>query len=329
VQPEGDRPLRALVTGGSGFVGSHLADALLSEGIEVYALDDLSTGSIENIRHLDGRPDFHFIAGSVLSEAIVSELVLKCDQVYHLAAAVGVRLIVEKPVHTLLTNIRGTENVLECCARFEKPVFLASTSEVYGDHRVPDALGEDSRRIYGPTTSRRWAYADSKALDELLALAYRDELGLQCVIGRLFNTVGPRQTGEYGMVVPRFIAAALKGDPIEVFGDGHQTRCFCHVYDTVDAIQRLMSGDHFGSIFNIGDTTSITILELANTIKVATGSRSRVDFIPHDQAFGRGIEDMLHRKPDIGKISEATGWAPSRTLDDVIADVIRYQTALV
>ena len=217
---------KALITGGAGFIGSHLAELLLDDGWEVFVLDDLSTGSINNVARIQDRAGFHLIAESVLSPAIVSELVYKCDVVYHLAAAVGVRLIVEQPVHTLVTNLDGTEVVLDSCSRFGKRVLVASTSEVYGDHRDEVPLSETSRRIYGPTTQRRWAYADSKAMDEFLALAYRDERGLDCVIVRLFNTVGPRQSGQYGMVIPRFVANALAGRPLEVFGDGLQTRCF-------------------------------------------------------------------------------------------------------
>src|SRR5438034_5699551 len=226
----------ALVTGGAGFIGSHLSELLIEQGWEVFVLDDLSTGSERNVAHLRGRRDFHLIVDSVLKSSVVNELVHRCDVVYHLAAAVGVRLIVEEPVHTLVTNIQGTENVLDHCNRFGKRVLVASTSEVYGDRREPEALAEESRRLYGPTTARRWAYAESKALDEFLALAYHQERGLDCVIVRLFNTVGPRQSGQYGMVIPRFVGAALAGRAIEIFGDGTQTRCFCHVHDTIRAL---------------------------------------------------------------------------------------------
>src|SRR5579885_2261807 len=230
----------ALVTGGAGFIGSHLCELLLDEGWEVYALDDLSTGGLTNVEHLGDRRDFHLTVESVLSRAVVSELVHRADVVYHLAAAVGVRLIVEQPVHTMVTNIQGTETVLEYCARFGKRVLIASTSEVYGDHREERPLSEDDRRVYGPTTEKRWLYADSKAMDEFLALAYHLERGLDCVIVRLFNTVGPGQSGQYGMVIPRFIAAALAGAPLEVHGDGTQTRSFCHVRDTIRALVSLM-----------------------------------------------------------------------------------------
>src|SRR3954449_3596345 len=245
----------ALITGGAGFIGSHLAELLLGEGWEVFALDDLSTGSERNVAHLRERRDYHLIVDSVLKSSVVNELVHRCDVVFHLAAAVGVRLIVEQPVHTLVTNIQGTENVLEHCNRFGKRVLIASTSEVYGDRREPEALTEESRRVYGPTTARRWAYAESKALDEFLALAYHQERGLDCVIVRLFNTVGPRQSGQYGMVIPRFISAALAGRTIEIHGDGSQTRCFCHVQDTIRALILLMDADNVsGEIFNVGST---------------------------------------------------------------------------
>src|SRR5438552_8356790 len=239
-----DAPGRsALITGGARFIRSHLAELLLEQGWEVFVLDDLSTGSERNVAHLRGRRDFHLVVDSVLKSSVVNELVHRCDVVYHLAAAVGVRLIVEQPVHTLVTNIQGTENVLDHCNRFGKRVLVASTSEVYGDRREPEALAEESRRLYGPTTARRWAYAESKALDEFLALAYHQERGLDCVIVRLFNTVGPRQSGQYGMVIPRFVGAALAGRAIEIHDDGSQTRCFCHVQDKIRALSTLMDAD--------------------------------------------------------------------------------------
>src|SRR5438034_4543103 len=270
----------ALVTGGAGFIGSHLAELLVERGWEVFVLDDLSTGSERNVTHLRGRRDFHLIVDSVLKASVVNELVHRCDVVYHLAAAVGVRLIVEQPVHTLVTNIQGTENVLDHCNRFGKRVLVASTSEVYGDRREPEALAEESRRLYGPTTARRWAYAESKALDEFLALAYHQERGLDCVIVRLFNTVVPRQSGQYGMVIPRFVGAALAGRAIEIFGDGTQTRCFCHVHDTIRALASLMDAEGVGGeIFNVGSTESIGILDLAHRVLELTGSSSELAFI--------------------------------------------------
>src|SRR5437588_10780711 len=250
---------KALITGGAGFIGSHLAELLLADGWEVFALDDLSTGSLPNVAHVKEQAGYHLVVDSVLSASVVNELVHKCDAMYHLAAAVGVRLIVEQPVHTLVTNVQGTETVLEYCARFGKRVLVASTSEVYGDHREIKQLKENDRRIYGPTTARRWLYADSKATDEFLALSYHDERGLDCVIVRLFNTVGPGQSGQYGMVIPRFVEWALARQPIQIHGDGTQTRCFCHVQDTIRALYGLMEAEDgvSGEIVNVGSTHRI------------------------------------------------------------------------
>jgi UDP-glucose 4-epimerase len=321
---QGRKP-RALVTGGAGFIGSHLCEALLADGWEVFALDDLSTSTIDNVAHLKERWDFHLIVDSVLSPAVVNELVHKCDVVYHLAAAVGVRLIVEQPVHTLVTNVQGTEIVLEHCNRFQKRVLIASTSEVYGDHREEVPLAEDSRRIYGPTTARRWAYADSKAMDELLTLAYHQERGLDAVIVRLFNTVGPRQSGQYGMVIPRFVERALSGRPLEVHGDGTQTRCFCHVADTVRALTALMDERSLsGEIYNVGSSNQIRILDLAKRVLDMTRSQSELEFIPYDQVYGQGIEDMYHRIPSTEKIRGTIGWEPTLDLDVILADVIKH-----
>lgn len=314
----------ALVTGGAGFIGSHLVELLLDEGWEVYALDDLSTGSDANVFHLRENPNFHLTVESVLSPSVVSELVHKADAVFHLAAAVGVRLIVERPGHTLLTNVRGTENVLEYATRFEKPVLVASSSEVYGDHPGENLpLREDARRIYGPTTAKRWAYADSKAMDEFLALARHEEEGLRCVIARLFNTVGPRQSGEYGNVIPRFVQAALAGQALEVHGDGSQTRCFCHVRDTVRGLAALMEEDSTrGGIYNVGSTESVTILELAGRIIELTGSSSQIVFVPYEEVYGHGVEEMFQRMPAIDKINAAVGWSPTVDLDGILAEVI-------
>jgi UDP-glucose 4-epimerase len=321
------RERKALITGGAGFIGSHLAELLLDDGWEVYALDDVSTGSLENVAHLRENPHFHLVIESVLSPSVLSELVHKCDVVYHLAAAVGVRLIVEQPVHTLMTNIRGTETVLEYCARYGKRVLVASTSEVYGDHREEKPLHESARRIYGPTTARRWAYADSKAVDEFLALAYHDERQLDCVIVRLFNTVGPRQTGQYGMVIPRFVASALEGTPLEIYGDGTQTRCFCHVQDAIRALKGLMDDRSVaGEIFNVGSANRISILDLAKRVIAATESESAYTFVPYEQVYG-GIEDMLHRIPSIDKITAAIGWEPAFDLQRILADVIQHTRA--
>jgi UDP-glucose 4-epimerase len=320
-------PKSALITGGAGFIGSHLSELLLEQGWEVFVLDDLSTGSERNVAHLRERRDFHLIVDSVLKSSVVNELVHRCDVVFHLAAAVGVRLIVEEPVRTLVTNIQGTENVLDHCNRFGKRVLVASTSEVYGDRREPEALTEDSRRMYGPTTARRWAYAESKALDEFLALAYHQERSLDCVIVRLFNTVGPRQSGQYGMVIPRFVSAALAGRPIEIHGDGTQTRCFCHVGDTIRGLTGLMDAPTSGDIFNVGSTERVTISELAQRVIDLTESSSEIVFVPYDQVYGQGIEDMLHRQPAIEKITAAVGWQPQNTLDQILADVVEHTRA--
>jgi UDP-glucose 4-epimerase len=318
----------ALITGGAGFIGSHLAERLLADNWEVFALDDLSTGSERNVAHLRARRDFHLIVDSVLKSSVVNELVHRCDVVFHLAAAVGVRLIVEEPVRTLVTNIQGTETVLDYCNEFGKRVLVASTSEVYGDRREPEPLVEDGKRMYGPTTSRRWAYAESKALDEFLALAYHQERGLDCVIVRLFNTVGPRQSGQYGMVVPRFVSAALAGRPLEIHGDGTQTRCFCHVQDTIRALTSLMDADNVsGEIFNVGSTEQVTINELAQRVLERTRSHSKTVGVPYDEVYGQGIEDMLHRQPSIDKITGAVGWEPTFGLDGILEDVIRHVRA--
>jgi UDP-glucose 4-epimerase len=316
---------KALVTGGAGFIGSYLSELLLDEGWEVWVLDDLSTGSLANVEHLRDHPGFHLVVDSVLSSTAVNELVYKCDVVYHLAAAVGVRLIVEQPVRTLVTNLRGTEIVLEHAHTFGKRVLVASTSEVYGDHREERPLVEDDRRIYGPTTQRRWAYADSKAMDEFLALAHHQESGLDVVIARLFNTVGPRQSGEYGMVIPRFVRQALAGETLEIHGDGSQTRCFCHVRDTIRALHGLMEHGRSGEIYNVGSANRIAIDALAEEIVRRTDSSSTIVRIPYEQVYGQGIEDMLHRIPSIDKVSAEIGWEPTRGLDDILADVIAFE----
>jgi UDP-glucose 4-epimerase len=316
---------KALITGGAGFIGSHLSELLLDEGHEVWVLDDLSTGSLENIDHLRDREDFHLVVDSVLHWSVVNELTYKCDVVYHLAAAVGVRLIVEQPVQTLVTNLRGTEIVLEHCHRFGKRVLVASTSEVYGDHREERPLVETDRRIYGPTTQKRWAYADSKAMDEFLALAHHVEHGLDCVIVRLFNTVGPRQSGQYGMVIPTFVQRALTDEAIEIHGDGEQTRCFCHVADTIRALAALMEEGKAGEIYNVGSEERISINGLAQRVKALTESSSSIEYVSYDDVYGIGIEDMLHRIPSTAKIRAMTGWVPERTLDDILADVLEFE----
>jgi UDP-glucose 4-epimerase len=320
--------VKALITGGAGFIGSHLAELLLAEGVEIFALDDLSTGAQGNIEQLTGRPDFHLVVDSVLSPSVVSELVHKCDVVYHLAAAVGVRLIVEQPVHTMITNVRGTETVLDYCDRFGKRVIVASSSEVYGDHRTERPLAEDDRRVYGPTTEKRWLYADSKAMDEHLALSFHLERGLDSVVVRLFNTVGPRQSGQYGMVIPRFVERALEGKPLEIHGDGTQTRSFCHVADTIRALRGLMNATEIsGEIFNVGSTERIRIIDLAERVLQATGSDSEIVFVPYDEVYGQGIEDTLHREPAITKIGRAIGWEPELDLGRIIDDVVEHRRA--
>jgi len=318
-------PGTALITGGAGFIGSHLAESLLDQGWEVFVLDDLSTGAHRNVELLRDRPGFHLVVDSVLSPSVVSELVYKCDVVYHLAAAVGVRLIVEQPVHTMVTNLQGTTTVLEYCNKFGKRVLIASSSEVYGDHREERPLEENDRRVYGPVTERRWLYADSKAMDEFLALGFHQERGLDCVIARFFNTVGPRQSGQYGMVIPRFVERAVSGAPLEVHGDGMQTRSFCHVSDTVRATVELMEArDISGEIFNVGSSECVRIIDLAKRVLELTGSSSELAFVPHSEVYGLGIEDVLHREPSIEKIGAAIGWRPSLDLDRVLADVIDY-----
>ena len=319
---------RVLITGGAGFIGSHLTELLLADGCEVWALDDLSTGSRDNVAHLLDDPRYHLVVDTVLSQTVVNELVNKADVVYHLAAAVGPRLIVERPVHTIVTNLEGSEIVLDHCARFEKRVLVASTSEVYGDHRSQEPLREDARRVYGPTTQKRWLYADSKAMDEYLALAYRQERGLNFVIPRLFNTVGPRQSGQYGMVVARFAQAAVAGLPLEIHGDGTQTRTFCHVHDTIRALKGLMESEQAtGEIFNVGSRNHISVGELATRVLELAGSSSELVYVPYDKVYGLGIDDMLHRVPAIEKIRDAIGWEPEHDLDRTLLDVIEHARA--
>jgi UDP-glucose 4-epimerase len=313
--------MRVLITGGAGFVGSHLAEALLDRGDEVYVIDDLSTGSIDNIAHLKPNPRFHYTIDTVANEPVLAELIDRCDTVVHLAAAVGVKLIVESPVRTIETNVHGTEVVLKIAAKKRKLVLIASTSEVYGKSAtVP--FSEDADLVLGPTSKHRWAYACSKMIDEFLALAYWKERKLPVIIVRLFNTVGPRQTGQYGMVVPTFIERALAGDPIDIHGDGTQTRCFCHVADVVRGLRALMDEAPAGEIYNVGSKNKISIRELAERVIERTDSDSAVGFVPYDRVYGEGIEDMLHREPSIDKIRETIGWAPEKTLDDILEDVI-------
>jgi len=317
--------VRFLITGGAGFIGSHLADELLARGQQVHALDDLSTGSIENIRHLKANPAFEYTIESSLASRTVAELVDEADVVYHLAAAVGVDLIVQSPVRTIETNVRCTEVVLEQANKKNRPVFIASTSEVYGKS-LDLPFRETGDMVLGTTDKGRWSYACSKAIDEFLAIAYWKERKLPTVIGRLFNTVGPRQTGQYGMVVPNFVRQALAEQPITVFGDGTQQRCFCHVADVVQALADLMERDDvYGEVFNIGSDEEVSIRELADRVLVRTGSASDVHLVPYEDAYEAGFEDMVRRIPDVSKIGERLGWAPTRRLDEILDDVIEHQ----
>lgn len=317
--------MRVLITGGAGFIGSHLADAYLQRGDEVFVIDDLSTGSIENIQHLKNHPSFHYTIDSVRNQPVAAELIDQCDAVVHLAAAVGVRLIVESPVRTIETNVRGTEVVLGLASKKRKKVLLASTSEVYGlSTEVP--FREDGNLVMGATTKGRWSYACSKAIDEFLALAYWRERKLPTIIVRLFNTVGPRQTGQYGMVIPTFVKQALAGRPITVYGDGNQSRCFGYVGDVVEALTELM--DHpnaVGQVFNIGSNEEITIFELAERVKQLTESRSEIIFMPYEEAYEEGFEDMPRRVPDISKVSGLVGFRPRMAIDGILKSVIDYQ----
>ena len=319
--------MRILITGGAGFIGSHLAEALLAGGHDVFALDDLSTGSIDNIAHLKGRPGFHYTIDSVFNDPLVAEMVDRADVVFHLAAAVGVKLIVEKPVHTIETNVHGTEVILKHAAKKKKLVFIASTSEVYGKSaQVP--FREDADLVMGATTRHRWAYACSKALDEFLALAYWKEQRQPVIVMRFFNTVGPRQTGQYGMVVPTFVRQALQNEPITVFGDGTQQRSFTYVGDVVDALLKLMVNPAaIGQVYNVGNTEEVTIRSLAEKIKAKTGSRSEIVLIPYDQAYEAGFEDMPRRVPDLTKIHQAIGYVPRVKLDEIIERVVDEKRA--
>ncbi|HKS22569.1 MAG TPA: GDP-mannose 4,6-dehydratase [Thermoanaerobaculia bacterium] len=315
--------MKALITGGSGFIGSHLADALIARGDEVIALDDFSTGSFDNVRHLDANARFRLVVGSVRNENAVEPLVDECDAVFHLAAAVGVKLIVESPVRTIETNVHGTEIVLAAAARQRKRVLIASTSEVYGlSDQVP--FREDGNLVMGATTKGRWSYACSKAIDEFLALAYYREKKLPTVIARLFNTVGPRQTGRYGMVVPTLVGQALAGEPLTVFGDGKQTRSFGYVGDIVDALLRLMEHPSTaGEVFNLGSQEEVSIAQLAERIIALTGSPSKIVTIPYSEAYEAGFEDMPRRVPDTSKAERVIGFRARTPLDDILRAVIR------
>ncbi len=317
--------MKVLITGGAGFIGSHLSDACLERGNEVHIIDNLSTGRMDNIAHLKKHPRFHYTIDSVHSQPVLAELVDQCDVIFHLAAAVGVKLIMESPVRTIETNVRGTEIVLAQANKKKKKVLIASTSEVYGlSEQVP--FREDGNLVMGATSKGRWSYACSKAIDEFLALAYWREKKLPTIVVRLFNTVGPRQTGRYGMVVPTFVKQALAGRPLTVYGTGEQTRCFGYVGDVVGALIKLM--DHpaaVGQVFNIGSEEEVTILELAERIKELTNSDSKIVLVPYDEAYDEGFEDMPRRVPDISKINASVGFRPEMKLDGILKSVIAYQ----
>jgi UDP-glucose 4-epimerase len=317
--------MKLLITGGAGFIGSHLAEEHLKRGDEVYIIDDLSTGSMENIERIKNLPNFHYYLDSVTNHHLIAELVDLCDAVYHLAAAVGVRLIVESPVKTIETNVHGTEVVLRHAAKKRKRVLITSTSEVYGKRdRVP--FSEDDDLVMGATNKGRWSYACSKAIDEFLAIAYWKEKKVPTIITRLFNTVGPRQTGRYGMVIPNFVRQALKGETITVYGDGSQSRCFAHVSDVVGALMRLIENQKaVGEVYNIGNDKEVTILELAERVKSLTGSDSRIVSVPYEQAYEEGFEDMRRRVPDLSKIHKLIDYQPTFDLDEILELVIAHQ----
>ncbi len=319
--------MRALITGGAGFIGSHLADHLLGRGDQVVLLDDLSTGRVTNIEHLNDRTGAEFVLGSILDTELVDEAVARVDAVFHLAAAVGVNLIGEKPLESLMTNIRGTETVIEMAHKYDKRLLVMSTSEIYGKN-TSDSLSEEDDRILGSPLKSRWSYSEAKAIDEILAYTYWREKGLETVIIRLFNTVGPRQTGSYGMVIPRFVGQALRNEPITVFGDGNQTRCFCHVGDVVEGLVALSEHpEAFGKVFNLGGGEEVSIRELAERVIELTGSQSSLEFIPYDTAYEAGFEDMERRVPNTTRAMQLVGFEPSASLDDIIRSVIDDQQA--
>ena len=318
--------MRYLITGGSGFIGSHLSERLLDEGHSVLALDDLSTGRYENVAHLERHPGFELRVASVTEPEMVERCVMETQAVFHLASAVGVKLVVDEPVKTIETIVNGTDCVLRSASRYRRPVLLTSTSEVYGkSEKIPFSEGDDC--VMGPTTTRRWAYACAKALDEFLALAHWYQSRLPVVVVRLFNTVGPRQTGRYGMVIPRFVSQGLAGEPITVFGDGTQRRCFAHVLDVVGALTRLIHHQQAaGQVFNVGNEEEITIMALAERIQKLTGNTSTIRSIPYSEAYTVGFEDMYRRVPDLTKVRSLIGYEPTRKLENILADIIAEQT---
>lgn len=314
--------VKVLVTGGAGFIGSHLAERLLKNGWKVTVIDDLSTGRLENIRSFEKQPDFEFVKGDITDRCLMEPLIQKCDTVYHLAAAVGVKLIAENPVHTIETNIGGTEVVLDIANKFKRKILLASSSEVYGKNdNVP--FREDDDIVLGSTSFSRWSYACSKAIDEFLGMAFYQQYGLGVVIARFFNTIGPRQTGKYGMVVPRFVRRALKNEPILIYGTGRQSRCFSYVGDVIEAAIALMNSDKTaGKVFNVGTNQKITIEALADKIIAMTGSKSKKEFVSYETAYGRPIEDMMRRIPSLDKIKSAIGWEAKTYLDEALQKII-------
>ena len=319
--------MRVLITGGAGFIGSHLADSLIESGNEVTVLDDLSTGRFENIAHLEGNKKFRFVEGTILNETLVDKLVEKCDEVYHLAAAVGVDLIVKKPLESLVTNIKGSEVVLEMVYRYHKKVLITSTSEIYGKN-TNGPLKEDDDRILGSPLKSRWSYSTAKAVDEMLAYIYWRQKKVPSVIVRLFNTVGPRQTGAYGMVIPRFVNQALNNEDITVYGSGKQSRCFLCVKDVVDALIKLMNNkDAVGNVFNVGSQEEITMEDLAKKVISITKSKSKIIYIPYDKAYEEGFEDMQRRVPDTTKVNKVIGFKPTVDLESIIQSVVEYINA--
>jgi len=313
---------RALITGGAGFIGSHLSEALLKSGHHVTVIDDLSTGRFENIQPLTSNPDFRFAIETITNTSVMDRLVSECDIIYHLAAAVGVMEIVSRPIHTIETNVRGTDIVLQTARRYRKKVLIASTSEIYGKS-TKTPFNEEDDSLIGATTKSRWSYATSKALDEFLALAYHKESDLPVVIFRLFNTVGPRQRAHYGMVIPRFVQWAMAGEPIQVYGDGEQSRCFCNVSDVIRGVIALADCEEAaGEVFNIGSQEEIAILDLAQRVKDHTGSNSEIVLVPYNQAYETGFEDMQRRVPDISKINRLIGWKPEKSLNQTLDEVI-------
>jgi UDP-glucose 4-epimerase len=321
--------MKVLVTGGAGFIGSHLAERLLKDGNNVVVVDNLSTGVLENIESCKNRAEFNFIEGDIRDAELIDTLVERSDVVFHLAAAVGVKLIADRPVHTIETNISGTEVVLDAANKFNKSVFIASSSEVYGKNEaVP--FREDDDIVLGSTRMPRWSYACSKAIDEFLALAFHQQYGLRTVIGRFFNTVGPKQTGQYGMVVPRFVQWALKGEPISIYGTGQQMRCFCYVEDVVDAVIGLMDSEQAaGNVYNIGSTEEISIEGLADKIIEMTGSKSKKEYVAYEEAYGMPMEDMMRRVPSIERIKKAIGWEPKTSLAEMLRAIIESEKAKI